>query len=48
MANGDFQYLNRRTAADKLLHDKTFNIAKNLNYDGYQGGHALDGLKSFW
>ena len=21
--------LNRRTAADKVLHDKTFNIAKN-------------------
>ena len=32
MAYGDFKDLNRRTAADKLLRDKAFNIAKNPNY----------------
>ena len=26
------------TAPDKLLRDKIFNIAKNLNYDRYQRG----------
>ena len=30
--------LNRRTAADKVLRDKTVNIAKNPKYDGYQRG----------
>ena len=29
MAYEDFKDLNRRTAADKLLRDKAFNIAKN-------------------
>ena len=36
MAYGDFKDLNRRTAADKVLRDKAFNIAKNSKYDGYQ------------
>ena len=36
MANGDFKDLARRTASDKILHDKAFNIAKNTKYDGYQ------------
>ena len=26
----------KRTAADKVLRDKAFNIAKNPKYDGYQ------------
>ena len=26
----------RRTASDKMLCDKVFNIAKNPKYDGYQ------------
>ena len=38
MCYGDFKNLNRRTAADKVLRDKTFNIAKNKKYDGYQRG----------
>ena len=38
MCYGDFKNLNRRTAADKVLRDKTFNIAKNKNCDGYQQG----------
>ena len=33
---GDFKDLKRRTASDKLLRDKAFNIAKNPKYDGYQ------------
>ena len=36
MAYGDFKDLTRRTASDKILHDKAFRIAKNLKYDGYQ------------
>ena len=40
MAYGDFKDLTRRTASDKILHDKAFHIAKNLKYDGYQRGLA--------
>ena len=40
MAYGDFKGLNRRTAADKLLPDMEFNIAKHPKYDGYQRGLA--------
>ena len=36
MAYGDFKDLKRRTASDKILRDKAFNIAKNPKYDGYQ------------
>ena len=36
MAYGDFKDLERRTASDKVLRDKAFNIAKNPKYDGYQ------------
>ena len=36
MAYGDFKYLKRRTASDKVLRDKAFNIAKNPKYDEYQ------------
>ena len=35
MAYGDFKVLARRTASDKVLRDKAFNIAKNSKYDGY-------------
>ena len=38
MAYGDFKDLNRRTAADKVLRDKAFNIPKSPKYDGYQLG----------
>ena len=40
MAYGDFKDLNRRPAADKVLRDKAFNIAKNPKYDWYQRGFA--------
>ena len=38
MAYGDFKDLKRRTASDKILRDRAFNIAKNPKYDGYQRG----------
>ena len=40
MAYGDFKDLTRRTASDKILCDKAFNIAKNPKYDGYPRGLA--------
>ena len=36
MGYGDFKDLNKRAAADKVLHDKTIKIAKNPKYDGFQ------------
>ena len=36
MAYGDFKGLSRRTVADKVLRNKTFNIAKDPKYDGFQ------------
>ena len=36
MGYKDFKDLNRRTSADKVLHDKAFNIAESLKYDRYQ------------
>ena len=36
MACGGFKDLKRRAAADKVLRDKAFGIAKNPKYDGYQ------------
>ena len=36
MAYGNFKYLTRRTASDKILCDKAFNIARNTKQEGYQ------------
>ena len=47
MAYVDFKDLTRRTAFDKILRDKPFNIAKNPKYDGYQGGLASMVYKFF-
>ena len=47
MTYGDFKDLPRRTATDKTLRDKAFNIAKNRKYDGYQGGLASMVYKIF-
>ena len=41
MTYGDFSDLARRTASDKVLRDKAFNIAKNPKYDGYEEGLLL-------
>ena len=45
--NRDFTDLTKRTAFDKILRDKAFNIAKNLKYDGYQSGLVLMVYKCF-
>ena len=41
MAYEDFKGLLRKTASDKMLRDKAFNIAKSPKYDGYQTLLAL-------
>ena len=38
MAHRDFKDLNRRTIANKVLHNKAFNIAKNPKYERCQRG----------
>ena len=38
MLYGDLKDLAKRRAADNVLRDKTFNIAKDPKYDGYQRG----------
>ena len=53
MASGDFKDLNRRTAADKVIRDTVFTIAKNPKYDGYQRSLAsmvykFFDKKNFW
>ena len=47
MAYGDFKDLARRTATDKVLRDKAFNIAKDPKYDVYQRGLASMVYKFF-
>ena len=40
MAYRDFKDLTKRTATDKALRDKAFNISKDPKYDEYQRGLA--------
>ena len=40
MAYGDFKHLAKRTASDKVLRDKGFNIPETSKYDGCQRGIA--------
>ena len=47
MTYGDFKDLNRRTAADVVLRDKVFDIAKDPKYFGYQRGIASMVYKFF-
>ena len=47
MAYGDFKDLARRTASDKFLRNKAFNITKNPKYDGYQRGLVSMGYNFF-
>ena len=47
MAYGNFKDLAKRKAADKVLRDKAFNIAKDPKYDGYQRGLASMVYKCF-
>ena len=41
MDYGDFKDLARRTASDKVLRDKAFNIAKSPKYDSIKGSLLL-------
>ena len=47
MAYGDFIDLAKRTATDKVLRDKAFNIAKDSKYDAYQRGLGFVVYKFF-
>ena len=47
MAYGNYKGLARRTVSDKILRDRTFNIATNPKYDGYQRGLASVVYKFF-
>ena len=46
-AHSDSKDLTKRTAAEKLLRDKAFNIAEDPKYDGYQRGLASMVYKFF-
>ena len=47
MTYGDFKDLPKRTATNKVLRNKAFNIAKNPKYDGCQKGLASMIFKFF-
>ena len=47
MAYGKSKYLTKRTQSDKVLRDKTFKIASDPKYDGYQRGLASMVYKFF-
>ena len=47
MAYDHFKDESRRTASDKVLCDKAFNVAKNPKYNGYQRGLASIVYKYF-
>ena len=47
MTYRDFKDLPRRTASDKLLHNKAFDIAENPKYNGYHRGLASMVYKFF-
>ena len=47
MAYEDFKDLAKRTASNKILRDKAFNINKNPKYDRYQRGLASMVYKFF-
>ena len=40
MAYGNFKNLPIRTAAEKVLSDKPFDITENLKFNGYQCGYS--------
>ena len=48
MAYGDFKDLARKTASDKVLIDKAFNIAKNPKIWRISKGACFYGLQTFW
>ena len=44
----NFKDLNRRALADKLWHDKVFNIAKHKKYDGCHRGLLASMMYKFF
>ena len=46
-ASSDFKDIKNRTAADKILRDKSYELAKDLNYYGSQRGLARIVYKFF-
>ena len=48
MAYGGFKHFIKRTASDKILRDKVFNIVNNSKYDGYQRVLASMVYKCFY
>ena len=46
-AYSDSKGVTKRTVSDKILRDKSFNIAKDQKYDGYQRGLASIVYKFF-
>ena len=46
MAYSYFKDLSRKTASDKVLRDKAFNIAKSPKYDGYREDKKLSGTNT--
>ena len=48
MIYGNFKDLTRRTASDKILQNKAFNVAKNPKYHGYQRGLVSMVYKLFY
>ena len=47
MAYGKYKELEKRVKSDKVLKDKSFEIANDPNYDGYQRGLASMVYKVF-
>ena len=41
MTYGDFKDLPSRTASDKVIRDKAFDVALNPKYDEYQRGRKV-------
>ena len=48
MVYGDFKDLAKRTASDKVLRGKVFNIAKNPKYDEYKKRSCFYGSQILW
>ena len=48
MDYGDFKDLTRKTASNKIMCDKVFNISKKSKYDGYQRSVAPMVYKFFY
>ena len=48
MSYGDFKRIAGRAAADNVLRDKAFDVAKDPKHDGYQRGLASTVYNCFY